>query len=497
MMGPMSLSPSHVQDLHARAREAAERGDYPQALVLAGTIMENMPNDPASHVLMGDLTLAVGMADQAIAHREKVVAAVPDAPLRHVQLAEAYVNAGRLGDALAHYATALSLDAHFAPAIAGRAEVYEMQGNSKRAWKTLEPAIAGQPANPALTAVGVRVLMELGRLREAIELGERLLSADLPAEPHQRSACLTMARAYERSGQYAKALEAAHRGNAMLAVPFDVARYKAEVDRIIDAYSADWMPTAPRSTRDGSWAVFIVGMPRSGSTLTERILHAHPDAFGADEDFAFQSIASGLARAFDFAEPWPLCARALTADQLDQCAMRYEQAMRAKAPTVRVISNKDLANMLRLGLADRVLPGAKFIHTRRDPADNCLSCYFERLRPSAIPYASNLDHLAAVYAQNERLAQHWQRVCANPFLTIRYEDIVGDLPGVARTLIDFVGLPWDDRCLRPHEANRPDRTLSVTQVRRPIYKSARGRAARYGDLIAPLHAALKAHGLES
>lgn len=493
----MSLSPAHVQDLHARAREAAERGDYAQAFVLAGTLMGDRPNDPASHVLMGDLTLAVGMADRAIEHREKVVAMTPEAPLRHVQLAEAYVHAGRLGDALAHHARALALDARFAPAIAGRAEVYEMQGHFKRAWKTLEPAIARQPANPSLTAVGVRVLMELGRLPEAIALGEQLLAANRPVEPQQRSSCLSLARAYERHKQYPEALAAAHRGNAMLAVPFDPKQHAADVDRIIDAYSAHWLPTAPRSTRDGSWAVFIVGMPRSGSTLTERILHAHPDAFGADEDFSFQAIANGLQREFGLAEPWPLCARELTTEQLDRCAQQYEQTMRAKAPRVRIISNKDLANMRRLGLADQVLPGARFIHTRRDPADNCLSCYFERLRPSAIPYASNLEHLAAAYAQNERLAQHWQKVCDNPFLTIRYEDIVSDLPGVARTLIDFVGLPWDDRCLRPHEANRPDRTLSVTQVRRPIYTSAKGRAAKYGDQIAPLHAALKAHGLES
>ncbi|MFI4882384.1 MAG: sulfotransferase family protein, partial [Phycisphaerales bacterium JB064] len=308
---------------------------------------------------------------------------------------------------------------------------------------------------------------------------------------------LTMARAYEKNKQYAEALEAARRGNSMLGVPFDAKTYKAENDALIETFSKDWMESGPRATVDGSWAVFIVGMPRSGSTLTERIIHAHPDAFGADEDFTLHLLTGSVQHEFQLNTPWPQNTRDLSVEQLDVCAGKYQRAMRSKAPSVKVISNKDLANMRRLGFADRILPGAKFIHTRRNPADNCLSCYFERLRPAAIPYADSLEDLAFVYAENERLAAHWEHACQNSFMTVNYEDLVNDLPATARRIIDFIGLPWDDRCLRPHEANRADRTLSVTQVRRPIYKSAKGRAARYGDRIAPLYEALKANGVEA
>ncbi|OAB59648.1 hypothetical protein AY599_24835 [Leptolyngbya valderiana BDU 20041] len=492
----MSLSPERARELIHMAREANARGDFPQAYALGLTLLQSLPRDPEVRLLMGDVCLATGYIDQAIEHRKFVVDNAPPSPLREVQLAEAYVHAGRLGDALAHYTNALKIDPGFPPAIAGRAEVYEMQGNFKRAWKTLEPAVASNPTNPSLSAVGVRVLMELKRLDDAIALGERVMAADLPEEPQLRSTLLTMARVYERNKQFAEALEAARRGNAMLGMPFSIDDYRAENDQIIETFSQDWMRSGPRATRDGSWAVFIVGMPRSGSTLTERIIHAHPDAFGADEDFTLQLILRGAQTNFEPTQ-WPEFVREMTVEQMDACASEYERAMRAKAPTVKVISNKDLANMRRLGFADRILPGAKFIHTRRDPADNCLSCYFERLRPSSIPYADDFDDLAAVYAENERLAAHWQQACGNDFLTVRYEDLVNDLPKVARKVIEFVGLPWDDRCLRPHEANRADRTLSVTQVRRPIYKSAKGRAAKYGELIAPLHAALKANGLDS
>ncbi len=492
----MSLSPQRATELLQRARDAAARGDYAQAHALGMTLVQNLPNDPHTHQLMGEVCLATGFIDQAIEHRKFVVDHSPPSPLREVQLGETYVHAGRQGDALAHYTRALKIDANFAPAIAGRAEIYEMQGNSKRAWKALEPAIAASPPNASLAAVGVRVLMEMNRLTDAIALGERVMHANLPKEPQLRSACLTMARAYERNGQYDAALDAAKRGNAMLAVPFDARGYKAENDEIIETFSPDWMRDGPRATTDGSWAVFIVGMPRSGSTLTERIIHAHPEAFGADEDFSLLLLTGAVQAEYGLDAPWPRNAREMSVDQFNECGEKYERLMRDKAPTARVISNKDLANMRRLGFADRILPGAKFIHTRRDPADNCLSCYFERLRPSAIPYADSFDDLAAVYAENERLAAHWQAACPNDFLTVRYEDLVNDLPSTARTIIDFVGLPWDERCLRPHEANRADRTLSATQVRRPIYTSAKGRAAKYGDLLAPLRDALKANGLE-
>lgn len=480
-----------------QARDAASRGDYAQAHALGSTLLHNLPNDPQVHILMGEVGLATGFIDMAIEHRQFAVDNMPPSPLREVQLAEAFVNAGRQGDALAHYAAALKLDPNFPPAIAGRAEIYEMQGNSKRAWRTLEPALKANAANPSLAAVGVRVLMELGRLKDAIALGERVMAADLPEEPQLRSTLLTMARAYERNKQYKEALEAAHRGNSMLGVPFDAQQYEAENDLLIETYSEDWMRSGPRATQDGSWAVFIVGMPRSGSTLTERIIHAHPDAFGADEDFTLHLLTGSVQHEFGFEQPWPQNTRDMSAEQLTECGEKYERALRAKAPDAKLISNKDLANMRRLGFADRILPGAKFIHTRRSPADNCLSCYFERLRPAAIPYADSFEDLAFVYAENERLAAHWEKACQNSFMTVNYEDLVNDLPGMARKIIDFVGLPWNDACLQPHKAHRADRTLSVTQVRRPIYKSAKGRAARYGDLIAPLYDALKANGLDS
>jgi tetratricopeptide (TPR) repeat protein len=493
----MSLSPQRVTELLELASEAAARGDYAQAYALGATLLENLPKDPRVHVLMGEVSLATGFLDKAIEHRKFVVDHSPPSPLREVQLGETYVNAGKLGDALAHYARALRIDPSFAPAIAGRAEVYEMQGNSRRAWKTLEPALAAHPTNPSLAAVGVRVLMESGRLADAIALGERVMGANLPEEPQLRSTTLTMARAYERNKQFEHALDAAKRGNAMLRVPFNLDAYRADNDAIIEAFGKERLHAGPRATRDGSWAVFIVGMPRSGSTLTERIIHAHPDAFGADEDFSLQLLIGSLNHRFGLDRPYPHNALELDTEQLNECGALYEEDMRARAPTVKLISNKDLANMRRLGFADGILPGAKFIYTRRDPADNCLSCYFERLRPTAIPYADSFENLAAVYAENDRLAAHWREACQNDLLTVRYEDLVNDLPTTARKIIDFVGLPWDDRCLRPHEANRADRTLSVTQVRRPIYQSAKGRAAKYGDLIGPLHAALKANGLET
>lgn len=486
---------SRTAPLLAQAREALARGDVARAHALGTSVLGMAPANADARVLMGEICLASGRFAEAIEHRQQAVELLPPSPLRRVQLAEAYVHAGRLGDALAEFAATLELDAGFAPAISGRAEVYEMQGNTKRAWKTLEPALARDPRSPPLAAVGVRVLMDMGRHREAIALGERVLQADPPHDPHLRNMTLSLARAYERAGQHERALETARLGNAMLAVPYDPAEARERFDATMDAFDAGWMADAPRAGRDGSWAVFIVGMPRSGSTLTERIIHAHPEAFGADEDFTLQSLAASMQGDYATRAPFPQAVRELNADALTDLGARYERTMRAKSPHARTISNKDLGNMRRLGLADLALPGARFIHTVRDPADNCLSCYFERLKPQAIRYAGSFEHLAAAYAENLRLWEHWKAVCKNPTLTIRYEDIVEDPATAARTIIDFVGLPWDDACLRPHEANRADRTLSATQVRRPIYKAARGRAARYGELLAPLHGALARHGL--
>ena len=162
----------------------------------------------------------------------------------------------------------------------------------------------------------------------------------------------------------------------------------------------------------------------------------------------------------------------------------------ALAPRADRIANKDLGNLMRLWLAAIALPRAKVIHCLRDEADTCLSCYMERLPTHSVPWASDFGHMALAVRAYERLMAHWREVTDLAICEVRYEELVSDQEAQSRRLIDFIGLDWDDACLRPHQVQRRDRTLSYHQVRKPMYRSSVGRADRFGPLLDPLRRAL-------
>ena len=233
-------------------------------------------------------------------------------------------------------------------------------------------------------------------------------------------------------------------------------------------------------------------MPRSGSTLVEQVLSSHPDVAAAGEAPALPQAIGGFIRDPRF--------RVREAAGLDDASLvalgeRYCGALRKLAPQAPVLVDKFLTNFLQVGLLRRAVPNARFIHVRRAPMDNGFGI-FRTLFTSQIPYAYDLKEIADAYAQTHRLCDHWESVAPDTLLQVDYEDLVRDLEGTARRLLDFVGLPWDDACLSFHETERPVMTASATQVRQPLYSSSIERWRRYEAHLAPLARAFAAHGID-
>jgi tetratricopeptide (TPR) repeat protein len=225
--------------------------------------------------------------------------------------------------------------------------------------------------------------------------------------------------------------------------------------------------------------IFIVGMPRSGTTLVEQVLASVPGVFGGDE---MDALDKTLAR---FPAPETLDEagfRALAAD--------YLARIRALAPGATRITNKVPLNFRHLGLLHRALPAAKFVHVFRDPLDTCVSC-FTKLFSGALDFTYDLGELGRYWRAYERVMAHWRAVLpAGVMLDLRYEDFVADFATEARRLVAFCGLDWDEGCLRFFETSRAVRTASVAQVRNPLFATSIGRWQVYGAALAPLQAAL-------
>jgi len=247
--------------------------------------------------------------------------------------------------------------------------------------------------------------------------------------------------------------------------------------------------TRPAGAVDGAAAVFIVGMPRSGTSLVEQILSCHRAVFGAGERAEIGLAAERIARETGVA--YPAAVETLDPATLARHGEAYLDGLRRLAPEARRITDKMPANFLHLGLIARILPGARVIHCRRDPRDVCLSCFAHDFFQGN-EFSNDLADLARYWRAHHRLMAHWRRVLPLDMLEVRYEALVADQEGESRRLIDFCGLDWDPACLDFHKARRVVRTSSSVQVRRPIFTGSIGRWRAFAAELAPLTAALGA-----
>jgi tetratricopeptide (TPR) repeat protein len=296
------------------------------------------------------------------------------------------------------------------------------------------------------------------------------------------------AKALDDRGQHEKALEHYIIGGRMKRAQLDYKEGETHgfFDSIMAAFPKEAFENRKFQGLDDDRPVFIVGMPRSGSTLVEQILSSHPDVFGAGEVKYLARALGQLRDRFPSLPKYPEMMSKITPAQLDITAKNYQQALAQGAGSAKKITDKLLTNYFFLGLINLLFPKAKVIHTRRDPVDTCLSG-FTKLFKDDMPHSYDLSELGRYYGKYRALMEHWEKVLPEGFMTtVVYEDVVADTEKEAKRLIEFLGLPWDDKCVDFHKSDRPVKTASVAQVRKPIYKTSVQRWKKYGPGLQPL-----------
>lgn len=238
--------------------------------------------------------------------------------------------------------------------------------------------------------------------------------------------------------------------------------------------------------------VFILGLPRSGTTLLEQILHAHPDVVGIGEDtFLFFMIEtySSLPRIND--ETYPLrMNRTKQILTVEGIAKQYKGYIQNKTDGAKRVVNKAIGNRFTAGFIKLAFPNARFIHIHRDPMDCLFSCMSTNFIDIMQPFTYDMEELAQHYRDHAALMRHWGEVLGDSLLDVAYEDIVADTEKEARRIISFLDLPWNEACLEFHKIEKSVATASATQVRQPIYTKSIGRWKRFGKQLTPLIEAL-------
>jgi len=244
----------------------------------------------------------------------------------------------------------------------------------------------------------------------------------------------------------------------------------------------------PHSGVNSNRPVFIVGMPRSGTTLAEQILASHPDVYGAGELPDLQDIVQQMQAARP-GKGYIGYLEQLTPRELALAAERYLAASGVRAGEALHVVDKMPTNFWYLGIISLLFPGARIFHMRRDPRDVCLSIYFQRFG-AGMTFTTDLEELAAYYAAYTRVMDYWHAVLGIEILDVQYEELVADQENMIRRMIGFCGLAWDDRCLGFYKSDRDVNTPSYDQVRQPMYSRSVGRWQHYRKQLAPLTAAL-------
>lgn len=451
------------------------------------------PGRAGSCLALGGLLVETGQFEDALECFERAARLDPSLARARSRLADHLSRGGKVKRAETLFRQSLALDPDHVEGWLGLGRALEDLGEAESAEAAYLNVLLRRPSH----AGALGSYLGLARGEEAPHWAAHAHAAlREPSAPDEAKALIGygLAKRHDRQGEFALATDAARLANAArrrIAGPLDRAELSARVDEIVAAYSADFF-SARRSLGVGAeQPVFIVGLPRSGTTLTEQILAAHPQLHGAGEIPDLARIAARFAGEAGVA-PW------MAAFRLDEgrsllCAGDYLKALRNGAPKRRLrISDKSPLNFFQLAFAAILFPGARVIHCRRSPRDNALSIWLENFGVEQ-RYATDFGDLAFFAAQYERLMAHWRRALPLRTLEVQYEQTVGDLEGQARRLIAFLGVPWDARCLQFHSSGRAVQTPSRWQVRQPIYSRSVDRWKAYADRLPELEAAFATH----
>lgn len=458
---------------------------YRRALVLRPVYIEAQMGLARTYQALDNLPAAEAEAQRAI----RIDAANPKA---HALLGSIFAESSKPELAEKEYNQALALDPECDDALLGLGHLCMELGQMDRAEELFLRALEFKPDNLA-ARVHISQVKKAGAGdgNFAALLAEEKKSAGL-SENRLMSLHFALGKSYEDSKDYDQAFPHFMAGcklkRAKLSYdPANSARQFAGVMDIFNQAAIDRLrgPGDPPGDPSGV-PVFVLGMPRSGTTLTEQIIASHPDVYGAGELHDLLRIAERNIGGVTAPVSFPDNLRELDRQTLTTWGTEYIAGLKQRAPTAQRITDKMPANYFAVGLIHLMLPKAKIIHVNRNPVDTCLSCY-TRLFNRKQEHTYDLAELGQYYVHYARLMDHWRKVLpAGAFLDVHYEDIVADQEAQARRLIAYCGLEWNSACLDFHNTKRSIRTASVTQVRQPIYTSSVERWRHYEKFLGPL-----------
>jgi len=503
-----------AQDLHTRGHALLGRGEYAEAREYYQDLVNLASRDASAHIGLGIALAQLGRYDEAEDQFRRAITIRPsladghfnlagvlqsrgrvdesEMPLRRaLKLKPSHVNArvslgmslvllGRLGEARDCYEKALRAAPRNVQALVGTGQIEALEGRFAEAEAAYRRALEVDPG----AAYAWSGLVWLRKMTPAdgawLKRAEKIAASGLtPID--EATIRFAIGKYCDDVGDYRQAFSSYQRANElhkMRAEPYNRDLRTRFVDDMLRVYTRKVLSEARAGASESARPVFVTGMPRSGTSLVEQIIASNPAAKGAGE--------LNFLRRFAHKHETAIRQGPLAEPQRKKVAREYLRVLEGYSRDALRVVNKQPLNSDYLGLIHSVFPNARIICLSRDPIDTCLSCYFQQF-PPVLNFTMDLSDLAHYYEEHRRLMDHWRRVLPPEILLeVPYAGLIGAQEEWSRRIVDFLGLPWDPRCLEFHRTERVVRTASYWQVRQPIYKDSVGRWRNYEKFIGPL-----------
>ena len=487
----LALRPNYPEAHNNFASALAALNRHEEAIVHCEKALALAPNYPEARINLANALGALDHPQQAIAQYEKALAIDPANAEAHARLGHMWFLLGRTEDALTHYEMALTIKPGHVDALNDRGSALRVLGRLDEAILDFERVVVAAPRKAAAylnIATSKRITAGDLHLSAMMELARDMASLEVE---HQIGLHFALGKAFADLGDHQQSFRHLLQGNSLKRqqIGYDEAITLKRFESIRAAFNAQLICDKEGLGDPSPLPVFIIGMPRSGTTLVEQIIASHPKVFGAGELPEFGNLTANLGG--PNGSKFPEAVAAMSREHLRELGAKYVHALRSRAPAAERVTDKMPVNFLHAGLIHLALPNACIIHTRRDPRDVALSC-FSILFAAGQDYTYDLAELGRYIRAYQTLMEHWREVLpAGVMLEVEYEQVVGDLEEQARRIIAYCGLEWDDACLSFHKTKRPVQTASAVQVRQPIYTSSVGRWRLCEDQLKPLLEALQ------
>ena len=481
----LEFQPGNPEVLIRLAGALISNAHYADAIQILESMLRNDDKNAFTWNSLGVALQFSGRLEEAAHCYEKCVSLAPEFVDAHSNLGTAFQGLRELDRAERSFRRALDLDPAHQDALAGMASLMDWQGRYEEGLALIGPTVDRGSRHPELLVSWASLMRHNQRHEEAIGRLQSTLVDELPSTSYKQRLSFLLGDMFNDLGKYDAAFEAYRAGNELKGAQFD----RAAHDRMVDLSIAYFTPekiAQHRIENGGEGMVFIVGMPRSGTSLSEQILAAHPKVHAGGELTYLFDLSATIEKAVPPGNEYPKIFDIADRNLLTAATQEIEFKIRQGSDHATRYTDKMPSNFIYLGVINMLFPRARVIHISRDPLDVCLSCYFQNFSSRGMHFAFDLGDIASYYRSYRRLIKHFRDVIDIEFMELTYEDLVGDTEAQMRRMVDFSGLDWDPACLEFHRLGRTVVTASHAQVRKPIYKSSAGRHENYREYLGPL-----------